>query len=92
MEPDPNPERVTSKESFLKFLVELREDLKASRDAEARNPSSRFGPRARGWENLQLDSFLEAMHQWADDMGDLLPSSANWQTFARMFIAGKGYE
>lgn len=89
---DPDPNRVNSKESFLEFIEDLRADWEASQEAERKNPSPPYGPKARYWENPELGSFLEAMHAWVEDMGDRLPSDADWETFARMFIAGKGYE
>jgi len=92
MDPDPDPEHVNSKETFLAFIEELRADWEASQEVERKSPSSPYGPKARRWENPDLGHFLEAMHSWVEEMGDRLPSEADWQTFAFMFIAGKGYE
>ncbi len=72
-------ERVNSKETFLEFVAALRADW------ELRG-------RAPEWENPDLGRFLEAMQAWADDMGERVPSSPSWRTFADMLYAAKIYE
>src|SRR5437879_5321248 len=73
MEPDPDEDRVNSKETFLAFVEQLRADWEASRETERNSPSSPYGPNARGWENPDLGRFLEAMQRWTEDMGDRVP-------------------
>jgi hypothetical protein len=85
-------DRVDSKESFLEFVAALRSDLEASRAEEQVRPSSPYGPDARGWENPDLAHFLEAMRAWTEDMGDRVPASPSWRTFAEMLVAAKIYE
>ena len=92
MEPDPDEDRVNSKETFLAFVEQLRADWEASRETERNSPSSPYGPNARGWENPDLGRFLEAMQRWTEDMGDRVPSAPDWHTFARMLAAAKVYE
>ena len=47
-----DPAKVTSKEDFLAFMREVREDLRTNPDK---------------WENLSLDDFLESLAAWASD-------------------------
>jgi hypothetical protein len=85
-------ERVDSKESFLEFVAALRTDWAASRAAEQTSPSSPYGPAARGWENVELGGFLEAMQAWTEDMDERVPAAPSWRTFADMLYAAKIYE
>ena len=71
--------RVDSKESFLEFLTALRVDWGARQSQP-------------DWENPDLVLFLEAMHAWIEDMGERVPASASWRTFADMLYAAKIYE
>jgi hypothetical protein len=71
--------RVESKESFLEFIAALRADWESR------------GNKAE-WENTDLGHFLEAMQSWTEDMGERIPASASWRTFAEMFYAAKMYE
>ncbi|WP_442857041.1 DUF7660 family protein [Arthrobacter sp. YN] len=52
-----------------------------------------------GWENADLESFLEAMSAWTRDMdgyfmnrGEPVPDVPSWQLFAQMLLAAKIYE
>jgi hypothetical protein len=85
-------DRVNSKETFLQFVEALLADWHASRKEERANPSSPYSAAARGWENIEIGAFLEAMSAWSQDMGDRLESQPSWQTFANMLMAGKIYE
>ena len=44
------------------------------------------------WENPDLGRFLRAMQAWTEDMGERVPASASWRTFAEMFYAARIYE
>ena len=72
-------ERVDSKESFLEFVAALRADW----EARSREPE---------WENPDLGRFLEAMHAWAEDMDERVPTAPSWRIFADMLYAAKIYE
>jgi len=72
-------ERVDSKETFLEFVTALRTDL-AAHNSES------------SWENPDLKRFLEAMHRWSEDMGERVPASPSWRTFADMLYAARIYE
>lgn len=84
--------QVNSKETFLEFIAALRADWEASRGEEKTQPSSPYGPDARGWENPDLGRVLEALHSWTDDMGNRVAEEPTWQTFANMLMAAKIYE
>lgn len=85
-------EQVDSKASFLAFVSALGADWESSQVAEREKPSSPHGPDAGGWENPGLGGFLEAMQAWTTDMGDRVPSTPSWKTFATMLLAAKYYE
>ena len=92
MKPEELAATVQTKDDFLKFLAALRSDLELSRSAEKDQPSSPYGPNALGWENTDLDRFLDAMQAWTADMDQKFPKEPSWNSFARMFLAGKSYE
>ncbi|NLP14304.1 MAG: hypothetical protein GX383_07545 [Clostridium sp.] len=76
--------KVGSKEEFLKFLELLITDFK-------NNPDE--------WENKNVESFLEGIQSWVDDMEGYYennnlatPNNIDWGFFANVFYAGKIYE
>ena len=87
---------VTDERSFVAFLAELAKDRAASMRAEAASPSSPTGPTSRGWENVELSSFLEAAASWAEATASgtraYHPPSNPWQRAAQIICAGKFYE
>ena len=85
-------QQVDSKETFLEFVSLLCADWQSSQATEKTNPSAPYGPAALGWENPSLGPFLESLNAWSTDMGERLPSTASWRTFAEMLIAAKYYE
>jgi len=80
------------REAFIAFIRELQTDLDSSQRAEEISASSPYGPKAGGWENADLPSFLDAMASWIEDMGDRLPTSPTWETFHDILSAAKIYE
>ncbi len=75
---------VQTKEDFVSFLKNLRKDY-------LENLSS--------WENRDIETFLEAMASWVEDMdgfyinqGLPVPKNLNWKVFADIFMGGKIYE
>jgi hypothetical protein len=75
---------VSAKEDFLKFLGMLINDFK-------NNPDE--------WENKSVESFLEGMQSWVEDMEGYyennnlpIPNNIDWGFFANVFYAGKIYE
>ena len=77
--------KVTDRQSFVLFLELLRKDFLI-------NP--------KGWENNTLDTFLEALSDYAGGIQDYynnmkLPVDADepsWQTFADIFKGATMYE
>jgi hypothetical protein len=75
---------IVSREDFVNFVEVLIEDLK--------NNGSE-------WENDTLESYLEAIARWTDDMdgyynnkGMQLPKNIEWKVFGQMLLASKVYE
>jgi len=83
---------VHSKQSFLEFVRALAADRVNEVELEKKTPSSPYGPGAKGWENGSIEAFLEAMEAWISDTGDKVPEKPEWNTFARILLAGKYYE
>lgn len=87
---------VTDERTFVAFLARLAEDRAASGREESASPGSPFGPAARGWENSDLSSFLEAAASWAEATASgtsmYRPPSNPWQRAAQIVCAGKFYE
>ncbi|GAA4321033.1 DUF7660 family protein [Flaviaesturariibacter amylovorans] len=76
--------KIGNKNDFLKFVELLITDLR-------KNPSE--------WENKTLESYLEAIINWTEDMegyyqnNDIpLPENISWKVFANILIAAKVYE
>ena len=82
---------VHDRESFFAFVAALGADRRASIAAEAVKPSSRYGPDAGGWENITIESFLDAALSWAESSAGL-PAAPTWRDFAYFLYAGKFYE
>ncbi len=75
---------INSKEDFISFVELLIVDLK-------NNPDE--------WENKKLDSYLEAVASWTEDMDGYyqnnnldIPQNVEWKVFANILIAAKMYE
>jgi len=75
---------IKSNKDLSKYIMQLRQNLKE-------NPEE--------WENLDLDSFLEAMAAWVDDSdgyfcdtNQKLPKDEEWQLVATVLSASKIYE
>ena len=60
-------EAVQDEESFLRFLLALRDHREASIAQEKIAPSSPFGPEALGWENTTIERFFDTAVRWARD-------------------------
>lgn len=77
--------KVTDRQSFIKFIELLREDL-------CNNEES--------WENKNLADFLEAMTRYTEDIQGYYDNTKqsvnaeqpNWQTFADIFKGSTMYE
>lgn len=77
--------KVTNRQDFINFICLLRQDL-------IDNPES--------WENKKLDSFLEAISSYAEDIQgyynntnkNINADEPDWQTFADIFKGASIYE
>jgi len=92
-------EHVVDSKTLLDFVRLLRLDRLDDAAKEVASPSSSsspFGPRANGWENQTIESFLEAATAWAEatDFGlsQGLAASNPWRQFAVFLHCGKIYE
>lgn len=75
---------IQTRKDFISFVRLLVKDFKE-------NPTE--------WENNNLESFLEALATWVQDMdgyfqnqGLSVPQHADWKLFAQMLMAAKMYE
>ncbi len=89
-------ESVHNEETFLEFLLALRDDREASIAKETVSPSSPLGPDANGWENITIERFLDTAVRWALDSvnGNPFYKKADnpWRRCADILYAAKGYE
>ena len=76
--------QIQSREDLAQFIAMLREDLK-------NNPNL--------WENQDLDSFLDAMHSWVEEMegyyknhNRVIPDPPTWQVFGDILMGSRIYE
>lgn len=75
---------IQTKKDFINFLRALKNDY-------VKNLSS--------WENKDIETFLEAMASWVEDMdgfyinqGLPVPEKPDWKVFADILMGGKLYE
>lgn len=77
-------DKIESREDFIKFVEALLQDLKNNKI---------------DWENNTLESYLDAIARWAEDMDGFyknqklpFPENVNWKVFGQILIAAKMYE
>lgn len=77
-------EKIRTRQDFISFLRSLKRDY-------SENISS--------WENKDIETFLEAMASWVEDMdgfyinkGLRMPEKPDWKVFADILMGGKLYE
>lgn len=80
---DPELKEITSRKDLAEFVRELSKDYK-------NNPAS--------WENHTIESYLEALSGWIEDMEGVFknmnqtaPATPEWRTIARMLRAASIY-
>lgn len=89
---------VRDEETFLEFLITLRDHREASVAQEKESPSSPYCADAGGWENTTIERFLDAAVSWARASSKGLPltgyelPSNPWRRFADILYAAIGYE
>lgn len=89
-------ELVHDEETFLQFLLALRDDREASIALEQHAPSSPFGPDAGGWENTTIERFFDTAVRYARDSVNGNPfyekPNNDWRRCADILFGAKGYE
>lgn len=89
-------ESVRDEETFLQFLLALRDDREESIAREEVAPSSPYGPDAGGWENTTIERFLDTAVRWARDSVNGNPfykkPENTWRRCADILHAAKSYE
>src|SRR4051812_13146405 len=89
-------EAVHDEESFLQFLLALRDDREASIAQEKTTPGSPYGPDARGWENTTIERFFDTSVRWARDSvnGNSFYNRPDnpWRRSADILFNAKSYE
>lgn len=74
----PDPREVDTRNELVRFLTALRSDLQ-------RNPD--------GWQNVTLDSYLEAIGAWfVEAREEQIPHEAPWNLLAAALWVGRIYE
>ena len=75
---------IGSRDDFVAFVKAMSKDLRE-------NPST--------WQNASLESFLEALGAWVEDMdgyyinqGRPVPTQPDWKIAADMLMAARTYE
>jgi len=75
---------INSKEKFMEFLNELRNDKEQRGDE---------------WENVEITTYLEGIRSWVDDMEGYfqnmnvdMPTNIDWKFIATLLYVGKIYE
>lgn len=87
---------VCDEETFLQFLLALRDDREASILLENRSPSSPYSPDAGGWENTTIERFFDTAVRYAQDSVNGNPFYTKpdnpWRRCADILYGAKGYE
>lgn len=91
MDREPNPHVVDDRESFLDFVRDLAIDRSAAAKAEFENSDKPYKT-FRGWQNSEIDTFLECAVAWAEVHGFFRSPKPSWRAFAEFLYAGKIYE
>jgi len=75
---------IQSHEAFIAFVRGLSKDFRDNNST---------------WENNTVESYLDALAAWAEDMdgyyenrGELTPADINWNFIAQLLLAAKHYE
>lgn len=85
-------DKVADRDSFFAFARELAADFSDSTRKEKNSPSSSYEAQANGWENIAIDTFLDAALSCGEDAGDKFSAEPSWKAFAEFLYWGKVYE
>ena len=87
---------VHDEETFLHFLLALRDDREASIAMETMSPSSPYGPETRDWENTTIERFFDTAVRYARDSVNGNPFYTKpdnpWRRCADILFGAKVYE
>lgn len=87
---------VHDEQTFILFAEALLIDRKEAAENESNSPSPLYSPDRGGWENIRIDTFLEAALAWAKDSkfgrNQGLSENNLWRRFASFLYCGKIYE
>ena len=88
-----NPDTVTDKDSFVRFVEFLVDDRVAAHKVEKADPERYQWGGADGWQNTEIPAFLEgalagslAQRNWGTD------TAPSWRDLALFLYLGKIYE
>ena len=84
-------EKINTKEDFIEFAKQLRDDKVDEEEKEKLNPSSPYDKGKNGWENNSIPDFLDSIIAFGED-SDSINQKASWKDFALLLFAGKFYE
>lgn len=83
-------ENVKDKETFVEFLNALIEDRSRAEEIEQRNIENyQSDGAALGWNNTNIESFLQAALVWLVDSDK---NEVSWKLMAEFLYSGKIYE
>ena len=86
-------ESVTDERTFVRFVEALAADFAADQREQLQRGTSPLAPGPRGWENGNVDQFLEAAVAWVEDSRSRPAHAENpWHRCAEILLAGKGYD
>ena len=87
---------VRDEDTFLQFLLALRDDRESSIALEKKNASSPYSSDANGWENSTIERFFDTAVRWARDSVNGNPFYTRpdnpWRRCADILYAAKSYE
>jgi hypothetical protein len=87
---------VHDEESFLQFLLALRDHREASIELEKVTPSSPYDPDALGWENTTIERYFDTAVRYARDSVNGNPNYTrpdnSWRRCADILYGAIGYE
>ena len=88
-----DPDTVTDRDSFVRFVAHLAADRAAASEVEKTNPQRYQWGGAGGWQNTEIPAFLEgalaaslAQRDWGVD------AAPSWRDLAVFLYLGKIYE
>jgi len=85
-------EQVIDEKSFLLFAKSLQADKEDESRKEKASPSGIYNRGHNGWENADIEGFLESAIAFVEDSQAWSDESNHWKKFALFLYGGKIYE